>query len=153
MKGNKGFKIRKNESFCWGVNPFRNAKLCLLSNAYCFTTCTCKVDLSNHQILLGLRLTLYWSIKWKLKGTARKGGGKSFAKSFLNCSRKTLVVLQSSIWMWQKSSSPLRKFLPWCAISQVCRRSTFWPESLESDHWPTSCFLGDFLAPFQTYWL
>ena len=36
MEGNEVVKTRKFESFCRGVNPFRNAKVSLLRNYYHF---------------------------------------------------------------------------------------------------------------------
>ena len=86
---------------------------------------------------------------------ARKGGGKSFAKSFLNCSRKTLgVVLQSFLSGCDRSHPPLwGNFFPDVLYIPSEQEINFltWIFGI----WSLTDFfaLGDFLAPFQTYWL
>ena len=77
------FKTRKNESFCRGVNPFRNAKLGLLSNSYCFTTCTCKVVFEQSSNTIGTWIDPLLVNQMETEGNKQeKGVEKALLRAF-----------------------------------------------------------------------
>ena len=149
------FEINKNGCFCWGLNPFETIKVSLLRDSYCFITCRVVFEQSSNTI--GTQIDPLLVNQMETEGSnraiARKGGGKSFAKSFLNCSRKTLV-LQSFLSGCDRSHPPLwGNFFPDVLYIPSEQEINFltWIFGI----WSLTDFfaLGDFLAPFQTYWL